>query len=298
MKRILIIAFSIFSISLVGCLKDKPNVDFSTVGTIVEIEYPAGANNSGLGSGLESFSGGTFTFPPSDSADNVGFMVNVASVKPLNKDLAITIGLNSAAITAYNSANTIQFVQMPDSDYSLTTKTGTIPAGTRLLNFNITIYPDKIDPTQNFMLPISILDASGQTISGNFNTIYFHTIGNPLAGAYNWDFTRWNNTDSTGPNSGTFTGHPTSFLPDDPTTIEVPSGYYIHPRYVLTFTNTGGVLSNFQVSLNPADVAQMALGGVSVNNGPNIIVADGVNKYFEFQFTTPAPRFVIDRFYK
>lgn len=298
MKRIVIIVFSISLIFLAGCLKDSPNVDFSKVGTIIEIEYPQGAAGSGLGSGLESFSGGTFTYPISDSVDVVSFMVNIASPSPLKKDLSVTIGINANALTAYNSANTIQYIPMPDSDFSLTTTTGVIPAGSRLLPFQLTVYPSKIDPTQNYMLPISITDASGQTISGNFSTIYFHTIGNPLAGPYFWDWTRWNNTDSTGPNSGTFTHQPTLFLPDNPTTIEVQSGYFIRPHYVLSFTDSSGVLGNFSVSINAADAATMAASGITVTDGPNIIVADGVNKYFEFQYKTSNGRYVIDRYYK
>jgi hypothetical protein len=47
------------------------------------------------------------------------------------------------------------------------------------------------------MAPISIVDASGKGLSANLNTVYFHTIGNPLAGQYSYDFYRWNVADTT-----------------------------------------------------------------------------------------------------
>ena len=41
---------------------------------------------------------------------------------------------------------------------------------------------------KNYMLPISITTApAGSTISTNFKTIYYHLIGNPIAGLYNWE---------------------------------------------------------------------------------------------------------------
>ena len=165
------------------------------------------------------------------------------------------------------------------------------------------VFPSKVDPSLNLLLPISIKTVpDGSTISTDFGTIYYHFIGNPLAGAYIWDFTRFNASDSTGANSGHSVGT-TSFAPDDPTTIEVPSGYFTQPRYVLTFDNNGGVLSNFQVSLNAADVATMHTNGVDVGSAPVIIAADGVNKSFEFQWTATvlasgAPRYILDKFYK
>jgi hypothetical protein len=298
MKKILIVAFSIFSIFLAGCLKDSPNVDFSKNGSIAELEYPAGANNNGLGSGMEFFGGGALLYPLTDVADTVTFFGNIASTSPPGKDIKITVHVDPTATATYNANNPIQYVPMPDSDFAIISTSGTVKAGSRLATFQIVVFPSKIDPTQNYMLPVSISDASGVTISGNFSIIYLHTIGNPLAGPYFWDWTRWNNTDSTGPNSGTFTHRSTIFLPDNPTTVEVRSGYYIQPHYVLTFTNTAGVLSNFAVTINATDAATMAGAGITVTDGPNIIKADGVAKYFEFQYKTSNGRYVIDRYYK
>ena len=52
---------------------------------------------------------------------------------------------------------------------------GSIAAGKRLDTLHVIFYPSKIDVTKNYMLPVSIKDAQGETISGNFGAIYFHT---------------------------------------------------------------------------------------------------------------------------
>jgi len=156
-----------------------------------------------------------------------------------------------------------------------------------------------ISIAESYMLPISITAAPGTTISGNLGTIYFHIVGNPIAGAYTWNWTRWNNTDSSGPTSGGGTNLPGTFTPTSPTSIETHSGYYIQPRYEVSFTNTGGVLSNFTVTLNAADVATMAGGGVTVTTNPVVILADPINGNYEFFYqvvNSSGPRTVIDRF--
>jgi len=75
----------------------------------------------------------------------------------------------------YNSSNPVQYDTFPDSLYSFPITSVTIPAGKHLDTLQVYFYPSKIDTTKNYMLPISIEDAQGQTISGNFGTIYFHT---------------------------------------------------------------------------------------------------------------------------
>ena len=64
------------------------------------------------------------------------------------------------------------------------------------------------------MFPISITDAQGVKISGNFGTIYYHLIGNPLAGKYNLVGTRYN-----------YTGTVAYAGPTGPTTPNIPAGF-------------------------------------------------------------------------
>lgn len=160
-----LLLFAILSVS--SCLKDTPAVDFTTVGTIIEI-LPVN------GGGLENFDAALLEFDPSDAKDSADIDLNIASPNPLNKSLTVTVGVADALRTAYNSANNAQYEALPDSTYVFPVKSVTIPAGERLDTLRVVFYPSKIDTTKNYMLPMSIQDAQGETISGNFGAIYFH----------------------------------------------------------------------------------------------------------------------------
>ena len=294
MKKILS-AIIMLSFFLAGCLKDTTiNSDGGLPSTPTAIQFTY--------SGLEYLGQASIlTAGVTDPITN-NMIVNVAGRSALSKDLIITVGVDDAKRVTYNTTSDTKYAAMPDSCYSLPVKTGTIKAGKYLDSLVVIFYPDKIDPTKNYMLPITLKDAQGQIIASNFSTYWYHTIGNPLAGNYNWDYTRWNNATGTGtPSGSSFTGHVTTFLPADPTTIQVPTNYYIGPRYVLSFTNTAGVISNFSISMNADDVKTMAAGGVTIIDGPKILIADPVAGHYKFQFTVfngSANRFLVDEYYK
>lgn len=292
-KYSFLIAGLLLAATLTSCVKNRNDLatDFSNLKPIIEFRTPE-TNNVGL-----AYFSKAALFLTDAEPDTVTMYVNIASVNALSKDLSVTVDVNDAAISAYNSGSDIQYEKMPDSTFELLQNQVTIPAGSHVGTVDIVFEKGKIDPTKNYMLPISITDASGENISGNFGTIYWHTIGNPLAGAYLWDFTRWGNPQQSGDPDIVDLGEPTTFSPVSPTQVEVASGYYIQPRYELTFSDDNGVLSDFHVILNKDDVDAMAANGVIVTNGPNIMVADPVNKVFEFQYTT-LTRYVIDKYYK
>ena len=178
MKKILAVVFGFGFLSMAGCLKDTPNNDFSTIGTIIEIPY----------SGLEYFASDALNF----TADTItlDFVVNVASVYPLNSDVTVTLGIDDAKRTAYNATSAVQYEAMPAAAYSFPVTTAVIKAGTRQATFSITFYKSEVDASKNLMLPISLTDAQGNTISGNFGTKYYHAIGNCVAGSYSASGTR------------------------------------------------------------------------------------------------------------
>lgn len=290
-KSLLLAGLMLPMVLLQSCLKDKNALtDFSEQKTQPIVEIPEG--------GMGNF--GASALNLTSDPDTIIFHVNLASTDFLNQDLKVTIGYDAAALASYNALGGIQYQKFPDSIYKLPTTQITIKAGTRAVAIPLIMYPGKIDPTQNYMLPISIMDASGVTKSGNFGTIYYHLIGNPLAGTYFWDWTRYNNPSGTPPaTTSSFVGHTTTLSPVSPTQLEVPTGYFTQPRYEITFDNNAGVLSNFQVSFNADDLTAMFnAGGITIVNGPNILIADPVNKVFEFQYVTSNGRYIIDKYYK
>jgi uncharacterized protein DUF1735 len=284
MKKLLIIFLSIFAFSLGGCLKDTPNVDFSNITPHAEFEFPGGAAGNGLGSGLEFFSGASLLFPPTDDADTLKFLVNIAAPNPLSKPVGITIGFDQAALDSYNADpnNTVKYNKMPDSVYSFVSTTGTVAANKYLADtFQFVFYPSKfanLDQTQSWMVPVSILDASGTAISANFSTIWFHTIGNVLAGSYTSSGTRYNYTGTISwsypspippPVSTSNLAFPATASPTSTTTLSLPfsnlggAGYAIYVTFdPTTFAVTDveqnatfiGASSNFKVELATYDV--------------------------------------------
>lgn len=188
MKYILKFSYLITCISLLvglgSCVKDRNDLatDFSNLQPLVEIRD----NISGIGNdaGLANFGKASLNF--SGDPHTQSFYVNLASVYPMNKDLTLTLGVDQAALDAYNAdpANTVKYELFPDSLYSFTQTSVTIKAGERVALVSVEFFPTNIDPSKSYMLPISITDAEGVNISGNFGTIYYHVIGNPLAGIW------------------------------------------------------------------------------------------------------------------
>ncbi len=290
MKKILS-AIIMLSFFLTGCLKDTTiNSDGGLPSTPTAIQFTY--------SGLEYLGQASIlTAGVTDPITN-NMIVNVAGRSALSKDLTITVGVDDAKRVTYNTTSDIKFDAMPDSCYSIPVKTGTIKAGKYLDTLKVTFYPDKIDPSKNYMLPITLKDAQGQIIASNFSTYWYHTIGNPLAGNYNYDYSRWNTADGTGPlNGSSFTGHVATLLPVDPTTITVPSSYV--SSYILSFDNSTGVPKNFTLTM---DAKAFSDNGITLVDGPHLLIADPVAGHFKFQYSvlnsSGNPRYFIEDFYK
>ncbi len=195
MKKLLAIIL-IISVTFTSCLKDTPNVDFSSITPTMEILFHD-ANGTQHG-GLESFGYDGLSFS-STTPDTLYFVVNLASTNTLSTPVNVTVGANDAARVAYNSTSSLQFVAMPSNCYKILNTTGTIAAGQRLDTFYVVFYPANFDATQSYMLPVGVVSATsgGQNIniSGNFGNIYWHVIGNPMGGNYvvnpggRWNYT-------------------------------------------------------------------------------------------------------------
>jgi hypothetical protein len=262
--------------------------------------------------GLQNFTTAALLFPPDpsvdDKLDTAYFHVNYAGTSTAPQDEVITLAVDPDALAAYNAQGGDQYEAFPDSIFEFTTTSATVPKGANYSGqIPLIIHSNKIDPTKSYMLPISIKAApTGTTISSNHKTVYFHLIGNPIAGLYNWDWYRWNNNVPVGPNTGgtPALGGISVFAPLNPTTVEVPSGYYIGPRYHITFEDSAGVPVHFAVEFNAADLQAMKDGGVTITGGPGITTADPATGTYEFWYSadngaaTNNLRYVIDKYYK
>ncbi len=164
---------------LSSCIKDYRAGEPNFSGLQPTVLIPEG--------GLAAFAPQALNFPGTDASDTFYFHLDYAATDVAPVDEVVTLGVDDAALTAYNSTGGIQYQKFPDSIYSFAATSVTVKAGQSYSDrVPVTIYPEKIDPTKNYMLPISIKAAPGKaTISGNFGTLYLHLIGNPVAGSYN-----------------------------------------------------------------------------------------------------------------
>jgi hypothetical protein len=298
MKKILFILLA--AVSLTSCLKDKPNTDFSGIGTVIELPW----------AGLQYFTRDAIT----DLSDTVtvSFGINIASAKTLSTATNYTLAVDNSLTTAYIAANPgINYLPLPAGSYNISKLSGTIAAGQRLDSVKVTIYRNQLDPASSYMLPIKLASASNGTLSGNFNAHYYHMIGNDFAGSYLWDYTRI-------PASGNFVGNAATLSPINPTEFSAFSGYYTGlVQYDVTFTKTGSgataVYTNFHVVLDPATVAsQLTANSITVTVPASFKssgTADLAGPYtyaqaitlFDFQYAvvnSSGGRAVEDRFYK
>jgi hypothetical protein len=303
MKKLIII-LTVVTVSLSGCLKDKPNVDFSKIFPTINLPY----------SGQPYFGKDAVT----DATDTItkSFTINLASDYPLTKDTKVTVGVDTSLIAPYNASNSaVVYNSMPAAAYVFPQATVTIKAGTRLATLNVTFIKHFLDPSKSYMLPIRVLSAD-QAISANFSTHYYHIIGNDFAGTYTYEYTRYNNATGTPPFllDNISTG---VLSPITPTEFQMTTGYNGQGvRYDVKFTRTvtGSVVSysNFVVTFVPADVTGIwAPAGISVTQAPvffsppfdpagPLTYAQAV-QIFRFQyvaFNGVSSRYLIDYYHK
>jgi len=266
---------SALTVSLDSCIKNHlvNETEFSNLQDHVVL----------LNAGLGFVSASNVNFK-SDTA-TVTITANLTSVNPNTSPLVVTIATDAAQIASYNASHNTAFVALPDSAFTLASTSITIPAGSQYGTTTISFYKSKIDPTTSYMMPISIKDASGKTLSSNENTRFFNIIGNPIAGDYEQYFSRWLAPDSTG---GSATANyynadfgTVSFGATSPTRIEAVSAAFGETD-IISFTNTNNVLSDFKVAFPDGEAARQGL----LTYGPPVFeVADPVKGIYKVVYT-------------
>lgn len=294
--------------TLNSCVKDRnPSAtDFSHLQDHLDI----------VNSGLTNFGTASVGFNNGDTTTET-LIVNLASVNLPSSPVSVTLGVDSSKIAIYNAANGTSYVPLPSNSYSIGSTSLTIPAGQQYAQTTVKFYNTHLDPSVSYMLPISITGGSGKLLTGNLNTMYYHIIGNPLAGIYLQDFSRWNGTTdtTTAPNSTVFTGQSVVVSPISGNSLLLPESYIqtfvgATAGATLSFTNNSGTLSDFAVSLDDGTKAGLTAGGFSVVTPPTLVafklVGDQSTHYAGttiriftvLKNSTPAIRTLIDQFVK
>ncbi len=268
--KILTFFFGLYA--LTSCLDGDPmNTPPGASSAIIQMSYNTTGGNL-VNSGLRYFGSQALTYPPTDLVDTASFAVTLQGVEALDHDVTVTLATPTDALDDYYYGDSIVYEMMPDSLFDFVgEQTAVIKAGETYAEFKVRFFPSKIDPTKNYMLPVTATNGSNLLTSSNYGFVYFHVIGNPIAGLYTWDFERYNcqnGPSQCGLGGGSFTGETITFAPVNGTSIKVPTGYYVQPNYLISFKNSGGVLSAFS-----AEIAPDELKGAFTDNGITIVVA-------------------------
>jgi hypothetical protein len=308
-KNLIISALSILAIGFgtTSCLDgDQQNTPYNGSPTIVEMSYilPTSAN---LNSGLQFFAGQTLLLNPGHTADTITFGATVQG--QFTEDVNVTISVNKDRVADNKVNDHLDYTLLTEgTQYKLiTTPTQTVhPGRTPFVEYQVVFFPQNIDFTKSFILPISVTNDKDLTVSSNFGTVYFHIIGNPIAGLYDWKFTRYDNATGTGPIRADLSWNfgengDAVFLPDDPTTIETTTGY-VGGTYIITFDDDGaGHLTNFKAVIDPDLVnGDWKDQGISITSDPTITVTPdykSIKIHFQVR-NSSGPRDLTDEYEK
>lgn len=202
--------------------------------------------------GLVNFTAANIAAGPSaPDTVTVNAIITLASKNVASSPLTVTVGLDDTQRTNYNAANGTNYQPFPAAMYKIVNPTVTIPAGQSYAQVTVQVYARKVDPSVSYLLPLTITDASGKNISGNMNTIYYHIIGNPLAGSYTTVGTRYNYGGSIGYSCG-------SAIPGGAvSTATSPSPKTASPvdakTIAIDYANLGGSGYQYLIKIDPAN---------------------------------------------
>ena len=284
-----IIFFGWTMLVLVSCLEgDDMNTPPGGEGAFIMMtNNPAGGTL--VNSGLRYFGNQALTYPPTNEADTAIFAVTLQGAASMKEDITVTLATPSDALDDYYYGDSLVYEMMPDDLFDILNSSAVIKAGSSHAEFKVKFYPSRFDPTKNYMLPITATNDAGLPISSNYGFVYYHVIGNPIAGAYDWYYRRYNNADTVGATAGTVT-NTALFGPKNGTTIEVLGGYAstvgLNAPYVVTFKNTAGVITDLKVTINPDLAGGLTENGITITKAPIFVKSTitPTKRYFKIMY--------------
>jgi uncharacterized protein YkvS len=303
-----VLFFSAIICGLLSCLKDNTFLNIAGTGNVIEFS---------LGSDGSVSNGGELgaTDPSVTEIDTV-IAIDISSPQVLNYPVTVAVKFDTSLLALYDTVSArkaranggvpVVLQPLPDSCFSVTSDTITILSGHRIGLLHIKLYPSKIDVTQSYGLPFSILSATGNnqsfTLSANFGHMLYAFIGNPIGGFYEEYWSRWNATDTSSGSAGAlyynYDVGSVLFTPNSPVEIQVVSEG-TGETDILDFTNTGGTLSNFTASFPSGEATSLGLTSI----GPaQVISADPIHGVYQIYFPYVngggSPRAIVNTYIK
>jgi hypothetical protein len=107
---------------------------------------------------------------------SVPITVNYTGVGGAPSDITVTLRINSAALTAYNTSASTSYLDLPTTLYTVSSPTITIPKGSKTGSYILKIKTSSFDFTKSYALGITISSATAGTVSGNYGTGIFRIV--------------------------------------------------------------------------------------------------------------------------
>lgn len=171
-KILIVISFLAGTLLFSSCLKDKLTTDWTSS---LSGKMYAQIVNVGLQS---------FTINNGTADQTIRVFVNIATDAVPTSDITVTLGIDAAALTAYNTANGTKFLLCPNTSVTAVT----IKSGTRNGYAYITLKSaNLLDLTKTYAVPVSITAVSNTNVivASNFKTVIYQVpIANRWEGTY------------------------------------------------------------------------------------------------------------------
>jgi len=286
LKIFYLASFLIAASMLSSCLDgDQMNLPPGGSPPLIEITYnnTPGSIYTLFNTGLRYFSAQTL-LPSPNEADTITFAVTLQG--SVDKDVTVTLTTPQDALDDNYSSDSLTYAMMTSDQYKFLSTSAVIPKGKNYAEFQVVLYPPNINYKKNLMLPVTATNDANIVTSSTAGTLYFHVIGNALAGLYTHRFIRYATPAGTG-SPDTDNSSVAVLSPANTTTVSGPTGYYTQPNYIITFDDDGaGNLSNFKAVLDPAALAaDWDPAGIAVATGPTISLS-GDYKVITLKYTT------------
>lgn len=269
-----LVLFLGLAFSLVNCVKHD---DFYSTKVGDESNRKTVVQISGA-SGLVQFARDVKSTP--DTFALIDIVRSPNSEADLNQPLTVKLTKNAGLITAYNTANSANFVELPSNAYTLSSdiSTVTFQPGEAVKSIKISVDQSKLDLSQQYALGFSITDGGSNTVvnADAKNALYGIGVKNKYDGKYSvvsGTVTRYTSPGVPAGDalSGSVAGNPDVTLTTvGANTVEVTN---------LQWANSGGGvggIANLRLTVDPATnlVTVFALGNATLANW-----AGQVNKY-------------------
>lgn len=262
--KIKILAVSLVSFLLSSCLKERQaNIDTGNNNTLNVVEFlNTGDNYAAQSSKYPQFYADLGSLSTNQSK-TININVSYSGVNTAPADMTVSLALDQASLTLYNTQNGTNFVIPPADVISFPTSV-VIKKGTRVVQASLTVkLTNNFDFNKAYGVPLKITSTSpSATISGNFGSaIYAFGVRNIFDGEYT--------------QTGTMIDYANGGL----------TGYYPNKTYLVTngalqvnvYDQTiGGV---YHTILSGGSISYYGSFGVQINFNADYTVASVVNLY-------------------